>query len=358
MERKEIVSLFLKAGVLLRQEELEQLSMLGDVEIAEIAGAQEPKAELAKRAARFKFDVIKSLTSKPAKITAELQHRFLNSRYEKMKTIASQRIAHSMVSINRLPTGGEVFIAGIVRDVRESGKTIVEIEDPTGSVAVIFKEKPDVRLDEFVTVRATIARRIIFGKELLYPDIPIRKASEGNGRGCFISDLHLEEAPYADARRLAAAISAENVDWVFVSGDVGDVRLYEEIIGDTQTFVIPGEADTEDKYPMLPLEVKSPRAIALSNPAVIRTGGLNILLCHQFELSMLRKRHLGPSEVILEDDFLALDCVPDIVGHGHDHKPLVSNYKATTLVNAGSLLTRAAPVIVDFCSRQWKQLKV
>jgi predicted phosphodiesterase len=73
---------------------------------------------------------------------------------------------------------------------------------------------------------------------------------------------------------------------------------------------------------------------------------------------MLRRRHLGPSEEVLESDFLVIDCLPDIVAYGHDHKPLVNNYKATTLVNPGSLLTQAVPIVVDFKTREWKPIKV
>lgn len=358
MDRKEIIALFLKKGALLRKEELEQLAALGDAEIVEIIAAADSRAELARRTAAPKFDIVKSLASKPRDISAEFQNRFFNSRYEQMKAIVSQRIVRDIVSLNRMPGRGEVFIAGIVRNIRAGEKTIIELEDPTGSVAVTFGEKPNVGLDEFLTVRAAVAGRAVFGKEILYPDIPIRPATKGSGRGCFISDLHLEEAPPADARRLFSALAVEGVDWLFVAGDTGNIALFEEMVGSTPTFLIPGEADTADGYPQLPLATKRSTIVPLSNPAVVRVGGLNVLLCHSFDVGMLRRRHLGPSAEILETDFLALDCVPDIVGCGHDHKPLVSNYKATTVVNAGSLLTNAAPVIIDFATREWKQLKI
>ena len=358
VEKKEIVALFLKSGVLLRHEELERLAELDDSEVREIATAPNPKNELTARTARPRFEIIKNLTSKPNSVTPALQSAFFNSRYEQMRAIASQRIARNMLSINRLPGRGEVFLTGIIRDIREGDKTVVELEDPTGSMAITFSTKPDVRLDEFAAVRAVVAGQAAFGKEILYPDIPIRQATKGKGRGCFISDLHLEEAPQSDARRLMSLVKSENTDWLFVAGDTGNISLFEEMSGSAPTFIVPGEADTSDKYPQLPVKARRPNFVSLSNPTAVRIGGIVVLLCHQFELSMLRKRHLGPSEEVMERDFLVLDFVPDVVGYGHDHKPLVSNYKATTLVNAGSLLTQATPVLVDFESRSWKQLKL
>jgi predicted phosphodiesterase len=157
---------------------------------------------------------------------------------------------------------------------------------------------------------------------------------------------------------MLAAIAAENVDWLFVAGDTGNITLFEDMTGSTPTFLIPGNCDVGEGYPRLPLEVHRSNIVSLSDPAAVRVGGLTVLLCHDFSVDMLRKRHLGPSDEVLDQDYLVLDFIPDIVGYGHDHKPLVSNYKSTTLVNAGSLLTQAVPVIVDFQSREWKQLKL
>jgi DNA polymerase II small subunit/DNA polymerase delta subunit B len=358
VDKKKIVSLFLKTGVLLQHDELEWLARQDAADITAVASSANPKEALIQRVHTQKFEIIKSLESKPKEKTPELQSRFLNSRYEQMKSIVNQRISRRWTSLNRLPARGEVFLAGIVRDIREGEKTILELEDPTGSAAVAFDEKPDIQLDDFIALRANAAGKILFGKELLRPDIPIRPATKGSGRGCFISDLHLEEAPPEDAKRMFAAIAAENVDWVFVAGDIGNLEMFEELACNIPVFIIPGEADTEDPFPRLPLKPRRSSIISLSDPSLVRIGGLNVLLCHNFEQGMLPKRHLGPSAEVLENDFLVLDQIPDIVGYGHNHKPLVSNYKATTLANAGSLLTTAKPVVVDFETREWKQLDV
>lgn len=360
VERKDIVKLFLEAGVLLRPGELAWLAEQDERVVKKIAEAPAAKEELARRMAPDTpgFEIIKNLTAKPGKVTAELQGRFLNSRYEQMKALVSQRVARGWVSINRLPFRGETFLTGIVRNIREGEKTVIELEDPTGAIPIVFEGRPDVRLDEFAAVRAAAAGKAIFGKEIIYPDIPIRPATLGVGRGCFVSDLHLEEAPLSDARRLFAAVSAEAADWLFVAGDTGDSGLFEELVGNAQTFLIPGEADTADAYPQLGLKTSKANIVSLSNPSVVRVGGLAILLCHNFVTEMLRRRHLGPSDEILESDFLILDHIPDIVACGHDHKPLVSNYKATTVVNAGSLLTQPLPVVVDFKTREWKQIRI
>lgn len=357
VNRQDIVSVFLKFGTLLKQDELDWLLSQSDEIVTAVASSHDPKKELSKRSARrIVFESVKNLTRKPPQVTPDIQAGFFNSRYQLMKQITDERIRRDWVSLNRLPSRGDIFIAGIARNIIGGERTTVEVEDPTGSVSVVFDKMPQVCLDDFVAIHAVASNGMFIGKEILQPDIPLRKAALGTGRGCFISDLHLDEAPTTDGKRLFVKIAEENIDWVFLAGDVGDIGALEKICGNVPLFIIPGDKDSTDGYPQLPLQTNRPNIIALSNPSVVRVGGLGVLMCHVFTIDMLRKRHLGTAQSVTEDDFLALDVVPDIVACGHDHKPLVSHYKATTIINAGSLLSHEVPIIVDFMSREWKPL--
>lgn len=91
---------------------------------------------------------------------------------------------------------------------------------------------------------------------------------------------------------------------------------------------------------------------------MVELNNIKILLVHDFNLSMLKKRYLGKSKDILEEDYLVLDEVPDIVHCGHTHEPFVRNYKSVTIVNSGSPLTEFRPVVVDFNTRAVEQVKI
>ena len=117
-------------------------------------------------------------------------------------------------------------------------------------------------------------------------------------------------------------------------------------------FLAPGEADDKE-YPRLPVNIKG--VTALSDPAMVEINGVKILVVHNFDITMLRKRYLGRSKSILPEDYLVLEEVPDIVHCGHTGKPFVQNYKSISIVNSGSLLDEFKPVVIDFATRDVRQ---
>jgi DNA polymerase II small subunit len=364
MQEKEIVGAFLKHGRLLSPGALAALKNVPDSDVYAFASRQwagavvghESLQELLSKIKEPTYKIISILKEKPATPSREVELAFFASRYEKMKRIYTERLAKDWVSIANAPPWGEVWLLGIVRDIREGEKTAVELEDPTGGKTVVFEKRPDCGLDEMVAIKVSAAGGVLFGKECAYPDVPLRAPAKGKGRGCFVSDLHLEEAPWPEVKKFFVWLQNQVVDWLFVAGGVGDAKAFEEELPiDIPTFIIPGHADTAEAYPQLPLAWSKKNIISLSNPAMLEIGGLKILMCHEFSQQQLRRRHLGPAKALLADDSLCVEQVPDVVHHGHDHKPFVSNYKSVTMVNAGSLLTTFRPVIIDFDSRDWRQ---
>jgi DNA polymerase II small subunit/DNA polymerase delta subunit B len=365
-QAKSIITKGLAKGVLFTPEALEFLKLKPEKEIEKILSQSWQSRIVTRRELALlerpaiEARVVKSLAAKPQQ-SAELQMRFFASKYEKMRKIAAERMADkAFYSLDRLPQRAqEICVIGIVKDIRKAEKVTVELEDPTGSKPVIFDKQPDCDIDEVVAIQASAANNILFGKRILLPDIPLRAPAKGKGRACFISDLHLEEAPRSDLQKFFRWLEGqESINWLFVSGDIGDLAAFEELACDRPVFISPGHADTKDSYPQLPLQARRKDIACLSNPAMVNAGGVNVLLCHEFSLDMLKKRHLGKSQAVLEEDFLTLDVVPDVVACGHDHKPFVSNYKSTTIVNAGSLLADFKPVVVDFETRDVKQISL
>src|SRR3989338_6151702 len=260
------------------------------------------------------------------------------------------------ISISNItPSREDIYMIGMIKDIKEGDKTIVELEDQTGSRQILFDEniKPD--LDDVVAVQAIPSGKTIYGKKIIYPDVPLREPVKANGKACFISDLHLDEIPQTDIQKFYQWFNQQNIDYLFVAGDTMNIKEFEKHC-DKLTFIIPGEHDAKDSYPQLPLQTSNPNIVSLSNPSIVNINGINILMIHEFDQNMLKKRHLGNAPT--QDDYLMLDIVPDIVHYGHTHKPFISNYKSITLVNSGSPLSEFRPVIIDFSTREWKQVVI
>lgn len=358
MDREEIISKFFGKEKLLTREALDFLE----------ARDAEPFLErdyigtvLAEKDFFFpSIRVIKNLEKKPKEILTEDFLKFYGSKYEKMKNIIMSRIQRDFVSLNKVSSIREgVTVIGIAKEIKErDNKTIVELEDLTTTKNVIFDEPVDLELDDVVAIEAVGAGEILYGKKILYPDIPLRPPARGFGKACFISDLHINVVPGPDVERFFSWFEKQDINYLFVAGDIVDKAAFEEyakrLHGKT-IFVIPGESDNQEDYPQLPQEFKATNIISLSNPSMIEINGIKILLVHNTDASALKKRYLGRSKVILPEDYLVLEEVPDIVHCGHTHKPHVVNYKSVTIVNSGSLLTEFKPVVVDFSTRETMQ---
>ncbi len=303
------------------------------------------------------FKIVMNIENKPREVSTYDFVNFYNSKYQKMSKIIQERTKKTFVSINKLDLLSESFVIGMVKDIKEKEeKQIVEIEDPTGNKPVIFNEKVNVELDDVIAVRVISRGSILFGKQILYPDVPLRQPVTGRGRVCFISDLHLDEAPDKIFTDFIKWTRTQEIETIFVVGDIGDVKKFEQAVGkeNKKFVVIPGDGE----YPALAAKFNAENIVSLSNPAMVELNGLKILLIHKFNNNMLLKRYLGRSGQILKDDYLVLEEVPDIVHCGHTHNPFVENYKSITIVNSGSLLTQFKPVLIDFSTREFKQIDV
>ncbi len=360
MDRKKIVEEFFKRGRVLSEDGLDLLEKKDGVVIASFLGRDYHDFMLTqKHFSTENITILRNLESKPVPDKAH-QLSFYTSKYEKMKNIIMQRLQKKFISINKLRADrSEVFVIGIIKEKREEeNKNIIDIEDMTGTISVIFQQPAECELDDVAAIHAVSGGNVLFGKKIIYPDMPLRTPATGTGKACFVSDLHMDIVPKRILEQFLRWLDENEIRFLFVAGDVCDKSMLEILSQNRKTFVIPGNADTNEEYPYLPMAFKSENIISMSNPAMVFLNGLKILMIHDFDMSMLKKRYLGRSREILDEDYLALDEVPDIVHYGHTHKPFVSNYKSTTLLNSGSMLTKFMPVVVDFSTREWKQTEI
>jgi len=371
MNQEEIVKSFLEKGKLLTPEALSLLiSQQDPTSLRELSNKLIMKPEdfsiekIEIKETQPPIQIIKNLIEKPKEIGTEDFINFYASKYEKMKNIITQRLDKNFTSLNKLDSlRSEVHIIGLVKEIKEkNGKKVVELEDMTSTVPVLFDDIGDLKLDDVVAVRAISAGNLLFGKKVLYPDIPLRQPTKGSGKACFISDLHLEESPTKDIEAFFSWFEKQEIPYLFIAGDTVDLEKIEDLIAEycheKNIFIIPGNMDVEEDYPQLPLKFRNKKIVSTSNPSIIELNGVKILLIHNADLSMLKKRYLGKSKQILPEDYLVLDNIPDIVHCGHTHEPLVTNYKSVTLVNSGSPLNSFRPVVIDLATREVTQTNI
>lgn len=365
MQKEEIVRRFFEKGHLLTPEILALLESTEPGYDSEsnsvVIEKLQPRGQ--ERQSKDVYRIIKNLTEKPAEVKTEDFIRFYVSKYEKMKAIITERVQQDFVSLNKIDNfRNEIHVMGIAKEIKRADKWIVELEDLTASVPVVFDEQPPVELDDAVAIKAVGAGRVLYGKKIIYPDIPIRQPATGSGTACFISDLHLDETAKGDQERFFSWLESKNIPYLLVAGDIGNTHTMEELVDkycfNKTVFAIPGNVDTDKEYPQLPENFSSKNIVSLSNPSMIELNGIKILLVHHGGVEMLKKRHLGKSKLILPEDFLALEEIPDIVHCGHTHEPYVMNYKSVSIVNSGSLLSDFRPVVVDFATRNVEQVSL
>lgn len=368
--RKEIVEKFFERGYLLSPEALEFLAASKNYEkmLSAVEGSDRivvDKADFMNFTQPESIKIVKNLNTKPSELSPELFNKFLLSKFDKMKGIFLERTDKDFISLDKMDnTRQEVCAIGMAREIRtEESKLTIEIEDITKSVPAVFtnyQPKLAVEEDDVIAVCGTGSKEVIFGKEIIYPDVPLREPNKGTGKICIISDLHMDEAPLGRLINFLKWFEKEEIKYLLVAGDTRDIRKFSEMvlqyIPSKTVFLIPGNMD-DSSYPAMPLDTKSDSIISLANPSIVDINGIKILLCHDFNIKYLKKRYLGKSKLVLESDYLVLDQIPDIVACGHTHEPEIMNYKSITIANPGSLLADFQPVLIDLATREYKQLR-
>ncbi len=364
--KEEIVKKLLSKGKLLTPD---LLATITDEQISGMVGGDLvlDRPDFAHRESAAKKDeikIIKNLTAPKTTLTPDDFANFYRAKYEKIREILTSRIRKPFVSINKVGAYlDESYVIGIVRDIRDNGdKTTVDIEDNTGAASIIFEGKPDIGTDDVVAIRAISSKNILFGKQVIQPDIPLRQPTVGWGKVCLVSNLMIDEAPIGEIEKFFLWFENEDIKYLVVAGDVGDIGTFERMVDrycrEKEVVFIPGERDTRGAYPRLPVQFSTGKILSLSDPAFLEINGVKILVIHEFELSMLKKRYLGHGKAVSEENYFVLEDTPDIVCFGHASGSQVTNYKSVTIATSGSMLADFRPVVIDLETRDAKQVQI
>lgn len=254
----------------------------------------------------------------------------------------------------------EFAVCGMVMDVRSTNKghRLVEIEDPTGSVSVLFnKDRSDfteaerIVPDEVIGVRGSLSQEgnLIFADQIFRPDIPfsyVPYTSDHPGAAVLISDIHIGSDTFLEDawNRFANWLCDSEVSYLLVAGDLVDgigiypdqekelviANIYEQydILGKMfadlpsrlKIILAPGNHDVvrgAEPQPVIPEKFRNhypDNCIFVENPAVVNLQGVRVMMYHgrsfddliglmpgaSYEKAydiipeMLKRRHLAP----------------------------------------------------------------
>lgn len=257
--------------------------------------------------------------------------KYFRDRYAKIHELLSKRMSSRPIeSLGAQTAGREVSVIGMIMDIRSTSRArVVELEDPTGMVTVLFsRESPayeDSMLlvtDEVVGINGTSdGKGRIFAKSIVWPDLqaqpqPLMAASGG---AIFLSDLHVGSKKFLRDtwNRFVSWISGEdptglssNVGCIVIAGDIVDgigvypgqedeleikdiyeqyqlaADLISEIPSRVKIVISPGNHDIvrqAEPQPALPKEVQDlfpSNVIFVGNPSWITISSRPVLIYH------------------------------------------------------------------------------
>ncbi|MBR6927789.1 MAG: DNA-directed DNA polymerase II small subunit [Methanobrevibacter sp.] len=289
---------------------------------------------------QYDFKIIQD-TSKKSYTSGELENliAYFKSRYEKLANILSKRPElRNYTKIADIDDSQDsLSLILMVREIRSSknGHKIIEFEDDTGNISVLFSNKNEelfaeaeklVR-DEVVGVIANKSddRGFAFGQEIINPGvlrIPEKKMDFGI---VFLSDVHIGSLTFLEDafQRFIDWINcefgdeeqrrvAEDIKYLIIGGDIVDgigvypnqdkelaikditeqyneaARFLGNIRSDIKIIIAPGNHDASrvaEPQPAVPEEYAKAlyeldNVEFISNPGVVSLDGINVLIYH------------------------------------------------------------------------------
>jgi len=202
--------------------------------------------------------VVQEYLQKPQKISLQHFVGYFNARYKAIESMLRQRMElKNCMSVGRLSTLKEkqvVALIGLVYEKRETknGNLVVVLEDPTGTVTVIFHKNnkdafavaQDLVMDEVIGITGQFDDKVIFGQTIIHPDIPLGrelKKSPDEVYAAFISDMHVGSKLFTEKS------FSHFIDWI--SGKTGNEKQREIAKKTKYLFIVGDLVDSIGVYP-------------------------------------------------------------------------------------------------------------
>lgn len=313
----------------------------------------------------YDFKIIQD-TSKKSYTSGELENliAYFKSRYEKLANILSKRPdLRNYIKISDIDDGMEsLTLILMVREIRTSknGHKIVEFEDDTGNISILFSHNNDELFaeaeklvkDEVVGVIANKSDdpKFAFGQQIIKPGVLRVPDKEMDFGIVFLSDVHIGSLTFLEDafQRFIDWINcefgteeqrrvAEDVKYLIIGGDIVDgigvypnqdkelaikditqqyneaARFLGNIRSDIKIIIAPGNHDASrvaEPQPAVPEEYAKAlyeldNVEFISNPGVVSLDGINVLIYHgrSFDdlVMAVKDFEYEKSEVIMEE---------------------------------------------------------
>ena len=298
------------------------------------------KRNLEKSNVEYDFEIIQD-TSKKSYTSGELENliSYFQSRYEKLYNILSKRpeLRNPIKVADIDDSQDSLSMILMVKEIRSSknGHKIVEFEDDTGSISVLFSNNNDelfaeaeklVR-DEVIGVIANKSKdnSFAFGQQIINPGVLRIPEKEMDFGIVFLSDVHIGSLTFLEDAftRFIDWINcdygseeqrkiAEDVKYLVIGGDIVDgigvypnqekelaikditeqyneaARFLGNIRSDIKIIIAPGNHDASrvaEPQPAVPEEYANAlyeldNVEFISNPGVVSLDGINVLIYH------------------------------------------------------------------------------
>ena len=366
------------------------------------------KRNLEKSNVEYDFEIIQD-TSKKSYTSGELENliSYFKSRYEKLYNILSKRpeLRKPIKVADIDDSQDSLSMILMVKEIRSSknGHKIVDFEDDTGSISVLFSNNNDelfaeaeklVR-DEVIGVIANKSddNNFAFGQQIINPGVLRVPEKEMDFGIVFLSDVHIGSLTFLEDAftRFIDWINcdygteeqrrvAEDVKYLVIGGDIVDgigvypnqekelaikditeqyneaARFLGNVRSDIKIIIAPGNHDASrvaEPQPAVPEEYAKAlyeldNVEFISNPGVVSLDGINVLHERNDLLmeELLQKRHLAPiygerTPLASElEDYLVIDEVPDVFHTGHVHINTYRRFKGIHMINSGTFQTQ------------------
>ena len=289
---------------------------------------------------KYDFKIIQD-TSKKSYTSGEIENliAYFKSRYEKLSAILQKRPElRNFTKIADIDESQEsLTLILMVREIRSSknGHKIVEFEDDTGTISILFSNKKEELFaeaeklvkDEVVGVIADKSKDsgFAFGQEIINPGVVRIPQKEMDFGIVFLSDVHIGSLTFLEDafQRFIDWINceygteeqrrvAEDVKYLIIGGDIVDgigvypnqdkelaikditeqyneaARFLGNIRSDIKIIIAPGNHDASrvaEPQPAVPEEYAKAlyeldNVEFISNPGVVSLDGINVLIYH------------------------------------------------------------------------------
>ncbi len=368
MDKREIVTRFADAGFLVNHQVVNYISECGGTGVIEGIIASLPKgvtvvtpkdvpAMIPLRTDKLNVGVSRTpdilfgrAGSSVPLPDPESSYTMFRDRYDSLAAMMRGRVSpipiEALVRTGNRFTDQQIGLVGMVSSISTSAKghRIVEVEDSTGCIKVLFNRNREgfadaeaIIPDEVIGVKGQLARdsmgksQMVFSDTLYRPDIPLTNVpspSKEQGKAVFISDIHVGSntfLPDAWENFSTWMQTREDIGYLLIAGDVVDgigiypdqdkeldiKTIYEQYdhVGDLMAalpdrlkiVISPGNHDAvrgAEPQPALPEEFRGnfPSNVTfVENPALVNIQSVNVLMYHGRSIDDLIKFIPGAS---------------------------------------------------------------